>query len=77
MTFLELTTPAQGRTWRWYVSCLIVCMFTYWSNVGLMYTVFAIIQVISGLLVLLVRAKGEKWRNRAEAREAREALAAM
>lgn len=52
-------------------------MFAYWSNVGLMYTVFAIVQVISGLLVLLVRAKGEKWRNRAEAREAREALAAM
>ncbi|KAK0192224.1 MFS general substrate transporter [Armillaria mellea] len=44
---------------------------------GWMYTVFAIVQVISGLLVLLVRAKGEKWRNQAEAREAREASAAM
>lgn len=40
---------------------------------GWMYTIFAFVQVGSGLLVLLVRAKGEKWRNRAEAREAQAA----
>ncbi|KAK0445989.1 vacuolar DHA amino acid exporter [Desarmillaria tabescens] len=43
---------------------------------GWMYTIFSIVQVISGLLVLLVRAKGKKWRTRAEAREAQEARAA-
>ncbi|KAK0204093.1 vacuolar DHA amino acid exporter [Desarmillaria ectypa] len=43
---------------------------------GWMYTVFATVQVVSGLLVLLVRAKGKKWRTRAEAREAQEAQAA-
>ncbi|KAK0449557.1 vacuolar DHA amino acid exporter [Desarmillaria tabescens] len=40
---------------------------------GWMYTIFGIIQVISGLLVLLVRVKGKKWRTQAEAREAQAA----
>jgi len=44
----------------------------YASSTGWMYTMWAALMLISGILTLLVMRKGVEWREAGEAREAQE-----